>query len=82
MIGNKADLEDSRKISKEQGEQLKKDFEFDLFMETSAKSGLNATELFIEAAKTLYKEHSKFKKQKKLGENLKKEHINNHNKKN
>ena len=51
LIGNKADLEESRLINIEQGQQLQKDFDLDLFMETSAKSGLNTTELFIEAAK-------------------------------
>ena len=41
-------------------------------METSAKSGLNTTELFIEAAKLLYKDYTKYKKRpKKVGENLK-----------
>ena len=31
-------------------------------METSAKTGFNAQELFAEAGKILYKEYSKFKK--------------------
>ena len=72
LIGNKADLEESRLINTEQGQQLQKDFDLDLFMETSAKSGLNTTELFIEAAKLLYKDYTKYKKRpKKVGENLK-----------
>ena len=46
-------------------------------METSAKSGLNTTELFVEAAKLLYRDYSKYKKkQKKVGESLKKENEN------
>ena len=56
LIGNKTDLEDQRVISTEQGEKMKKDFGFDLFMETSAKTGFNAEELFCEASKLLYNE--------------------------
>jgi len=44
-------------------------------METSAKTGLNAQEIFVEAAKLLYKDFTKFKKvkAKKQGEELKAE---------
>ena len=74
LIGNKADLEDSRLINKEQALQLQKDFDFDFFMETSAKTGMNAKELFVEAGKLLYKEYNKYKKKpKKTGEKLKNE---------
>ena len=53
---------------------MKKDFDFDLFMETSAKTGLNAQELFVEAGKLLYREYTKYKKKpKKTGEILKNE---------
>ena len=66
-------MEDSRLITIEQGKQLQKEFDLDFFMETSAKSGFNTTELFVEAAKLLYKEHSSYsKKSKKGGENLNK----------
>ena len=41
-------------------------------METSAKTGFNVQELFVEAAKLLFEEHSKYKKNiKKTGEKLK-----------
>ena len=79
LIGNKADLEDSRIITKEQGEQLKKEYDLDKFMETSAKSGFNTTELFVDAAKLLYNDFIKYKKKpKQMGESLKaeKEHLN------
>ena len=33
-----------------------------LYMETSANTGFNAKEIFIEAAKVLYKEYNKYKK--------------------
>ena len=42
LIGNKADLEEERVIRKEQGEKMKRDYGFDIFMETSAKTGFNA----------------------------------------
>ena len=56
LIGNKADLEDSRVISKEKGMEVKKNNNFEIFMETSAKSGFNVNELFCEVGKCLYKE--------------------------
>ena len=72
LIGNKVDLEESRLITKEQGLQLQKDFELDLFMETSAKIGFNTQELFVEAAKVLYEDYKKYRgKPKKTGEKLK-----------
>jgi hypothetical protein len=47
-------------------------------METSAKSGLNTEELFVEAAKLLYGDYKKYKnKQKKTGQKLKKDDGNN-----
>ena len=40
---------------------MKYDYGFDLFMETSAKTGFNAQKLFIEAGKILYEESNKLK---------------------
>ena len=72
LIGNKADLEDSRLIYKESALKLQNDFNFDLFMETSAKTGLNTRALFVEAGKLLYKEYLKYKnKPNQIGEKLK-----------
>ena len=56
LIANKVDLPE-RKISLEQGKKYQKDFKFDLFMETSAKSGFNSKELFINCANILYEKH-------------------------
>ena len=47
LIGNKVDLEDSRLVARERALQFKKDYELDLFMENSAKTGFNTQELFI-----------------------------------
>ena len=61
LIGNKADLEKKRKISYEEGKRCQEKNKFDIFMETSAKSGLNAQKLFVTAAKTLYDDFLKYK---------------------
>ena len=60
LVGNKADLEEDRKVSKEEGEKYKEDQHLDLFMETSAKTGHNARNVLVEAAKILYKDYLKF----------------------
>ena len=44
-------------MPKEKAMKYKDDFEFNLFMETSAKTGYNTEELFVEAAKLLYKDY-------------------------
>ena len=62
LIGNKADLEEQREVKLEEAKQFKMENDFHYFNETSAKSGLNAQEVFIEAAKLLYKEHLKYRK--------------------
>ena len=58
-----------RNISYEQGNEIKEKNNFDLFMETSAKDGLNIKELFFEAGKILYEktlEESKVNKVRKI----------------
>ena len=57
LIGNKADLENKREVSYEQGLKFKEENEIIFFQETSAKSGINAKEIFHEAAKILYEEY-------------------------
>ncbi len=59
LVGNKADLEEERKVTKEEGEKYKLDYNLDLFMETSAKTGQNARNVLIEAAKILYNAYLK-----------------------
>ena len=61
LIGNKIDLEDNRKIETSQGENFKNENKIELFMESSAKTGFNAQNIFVQAAKILYKEHLKYK---------------------
>ena len=65
LVGNKSDLEKERKISQSQAIKLRNENGFDLFMETSAKTGYNANNVLIEAAKILYSDYSTdFKKNK------------------
>jgi hypothetical protein len=47
LIGNKVDLEDKRKINKEVANKFKDDYNLDLFMEASAKTGFNAKNVII-----------------------------------
>ena len=61
LIGNKLDLENERKITKEQGETFAKNNKLNLFIESSAKTGFNSKKIFIKAAKMLYDEHLKYK---------------------
>ena len=60
LVGNKSDLEEDRKVTKEEGEKYKLDQHLDLFMETSAKTGQNARNVLVEAAKILYNDYLKF----------------------
>ena len=56
-------------INKEQAEKYKEEYDLDYFMETSAKTGMNAQKIFIEAAKILYNDYSLYKSDKKPKEN-------------
>ena len=69
LVGNKADLEDDRKVPKEDGQRYKEEQHLDLFMETSAKTGHNARNVLVEAAKILYKDYLKFDENNKNDEN-------------
>ena len=62
LVGNKLDLEDDRTVTTEEAENLVNDLEFDYFIETSAKTGINAEALFVQAAKLLYTEYKELKK--------------------
>ena len=59
LIGNKADLDNKRKVTKETAQEYCDNNQIKVFMETSAKTGDNAQIIFIEAAKMLYEQHMK-----------------------
>ena len=61
LIGNKIDLEEQRKISKEEGELFAKKNNLERFIETSAKSGFNIEKTFVDIAKLLYQDYLKYK---------------------
>ena len=61
LIGNKADLDQEREVQLNVAKQFKDENGIHYFNEASAKSGLNAQQVFIEAAKLLYSEHLKYK---------------------
>ncbi len=63
LIGNKIDLENERKVNREQGEEYSNQNNFSLFMESSAKTGFNAQKIFIEAARILYNNYLKYNNQ-------------------
>ena len=67
LVGNKCDLEEKRAISKEEGEKLRNEKNIDLFLEASAKTGFNAKNVLVEAAKILYRDYLEY--QRKHGKN-------------
>ena len=64
LIGNKIDLEDDRKIKTEEGQKYAEQYKIDKFFEASAKTGFNAKNIFIEAAKLLYDDYMLYHKDK------------------
>lgn len=65
LIGNKVDLEESRVILKEQGEQLKEEYDIEYFIEASAKTGFNVQKIFVNAAKLLLKDYILYNNKKR-----------------
>ena len=69
LIGNKSDLEESRKISKDQAKELCNERDLDYFTETSALNGENVINTFALAANMLLEESLKYSRIKKLRSN-------------
>ncbi len=57
LIGNKSDLEDKRKVTYQEGYDYMKLNKLDYFCESSAKTGFNTNEMFMQAAKICYQEY-------------------------
>ena len=61
LIANKSDLEDKRKVTRAAGEKFSNENNISFFTEASAKTGFNVQNIFIQAAKELYKQHEEIK---------------------
>ena len=71
LIGNKVDIEDDRQISKEEAQKFAENNKVKLFLETSAKTGYNAKNVLVEAAKLLYGQHLIYQNKLSRPESLK-----------
>jgi len=65
LVGNKCDLENERIISKKDGMNLAKKYNFKFF-ETSSKTGQNINEVIIELVTDIYKNFTKFNYEKNI----------------
>jgi Ras-related protein Rab-11A len=77
LIGNKVDLESEREVKTEQGEAYSKTNKCDLFMETSAKTGLNAQNVFIKAAKLLLDNFNQYEDRKRKEGDIESDELSN-----
>ena len=82
LIGNKNDLEENRKVEFNEGEEIKKNYNFEYFNETSAKSGINTKELFIKAALLLCEDYKEYFIKERTSSSLLKLTVSSHNEKN
>jgi len=55
LVGNKSDLK--RVVDIEKVNKIMDEFDIDLYIETSARTGYNVEKLFVEASKILFKEY-------------------------
>ena len=61
LVGNKVDMEEERKVTTEEGQKLAEELGVP-FIETSAKSGLNIDEIFIDIVERIHKAFGNIKK--------------------
>ena len=59
LLGNKNDLIEERIVNTEEGNDIKKEFNLDLFKETSVKDEKKAENVFLEATNLLYNDNNK-----------------------
>ena len=57
LIGNKKDKEVEREVEPNKAKQFVQENSLSGFMETSARSGENVEKVFMNAAKSLFKQH-------------------------
>jgi len=53
LIGNKVDLEGNREVSTNEAKELQSKHNIEIFLETSAQTGHNVEQIFIEIARKL-----------------------------
>jgi GTPase SAR1 family protein len=53
LVGNKCDLEDERVVGRDQGQNLSRQWGNCAFMETSAKSKINVSEIFYDLVRQI-----------------------------
>jgi GTPase SAR1 family protein len=61
LIGNKSDLDLKRTVPYETGQKYCNENQLDMFMETSAKLGVNVESIFVKASQLLYTDYLKYK---------------------
>ena len=71
LIGNKSDLEDKREVTKEMANEMCENNNIKIFLETSAKTGFNVKNMFLEAAKVLLEQHKKHRNRISSTESMK-----------
>ncbi len=59
LLGNKNDLIEERIVNTEEGNDIKKEFNLNLFKETSVKDEKKAENVFLEATNLLYSDNNK-----------------------
>ena len=59
LLGNKNDLTEERIVNIEEGNDIKKEFNLNLFKETSVKDEKKAEDVFLEATNLLYSDNNK-----------------------
>ena len=52
----------SRQVKYQEGKDLQENYQLHFFMETSAKTGVNAQEMFVKCAEVLYKDYLQYNK--------------------
>ncbi len=66
LLGNKNDLVNERIINTEEGNDIKKEFNINLFKETAVKDEKNAENVFLEATHLLYNDYNKDPNEKNI----------------
>jgi small GTP-binding protein len=77
LIGNKVDLENEREVKREQGEEFSKMNKINFFTESSAKTGLNAQNVFIKAAKLLLDNFNQYEDRKRKEGDIESDELSN-----